>query len=100
MVDPSKRRVCKNELGVIYPNFLSFIAPVLHCSEIHVSTPLKREKQCLQKKNISDDNSGPKLKDATEEQNLYYPSQEDNDRIKNFGLAKSNGELLTSRVKE
>ena len=103
MVDPSKRRGGKNAPAIIYPDLLSSIAPVPHCSELPVPTPPKREQQCLQKKSSSEEHedTDPEFRDPTDERNPYYPNQEDiNDLIRDLGLTKSNGELLTSRLKQ
>ncbi|XP_076036895.1 uncharacterized protein LOC143022524 [Oratosquilla oratoria] len=103
MVDPSKRRGGKNAPAIIYPDLLSSIAPVPHCSELPVPTPPMREQQCLQKNSSSEEHedTDPEFRDATDDRNPYYPNQEDiNDLIRDLGLTKSNGELLTSRLKQ
>ncbi|XP_076053500.1 uncharacterized protein LOC143032522 [Oratosquilla oratoria] len=103
MVDPSKRRGGKNAPAIIYPHLLSSIAPVPHCSELPVPTPPMREQQCLQKNSSSEEHedTDPEFRDATDDRNPYYPNQEDiNDLIRDLGLTKSNGELLTSRLKQ
>ncbi|MGH0136926.1 UNVERIFIED_CONTAM: hypothetical protein FKN15_008500 [Acipenser sinensis] len=40
MVDPSKRRTGKNAPAITYPDLPSSIAPVPHCHELPVPTPL------------------------------------------------------------
>ena len=41
------------------------------------------------------------FRDATEESNSYYPNQEDlNDLIRDLGLSKLSGDLLTSKLKQ
>ncbi|XP_058890837.1 uncharacterized protein LOC131740095 [Acipenser ruthenus] len=106
MVDPSKRRTGKNAPAITYPDLPSSIAPVPHCHELPVPTPLEREQPSLEESSKSeseedvvdpDDN----FRGGAEERNPYYPNQKDlNDLIRDLGLTKSNAELLTSRLKQ
>ncbi|XP_045137465.1 uncharacterized protein LOC123519893 [Portunus trituberculatus] len=98
MVDPSKCRAGKK--CACY--HISSMAPVPHCSEVPVPTPPKREQKCLQKESSSEhEDTDPEFRDATDERNPYYPNQEDiNDLISDLVLRKSNGELLTLRLKQ
>ena len=43
MVDPTKRHTDKNAPQIVYPDIPSSVAPVLHCPELPISTPPKRD---------------------------------------------------------
>jgi len=43
MMDHTKRRTGKNAPQIVYPDIPSYIAPVPHCPELPVPTPLKRD---------------------------------------------------------
>src|SRR6218665_1500028 len=57
MVDPTKRRTCKNAPQIAYSDISSSIAPVSHCPELPVPTPPKRDQLF----------SGDRSKSASEE---------------------------------
>ncbi|XP_061421547.1 uncharacterized protein LOC133350810 [Lethenteron reissneri] len=93
MVDPSKRRTGKNAPAITYPN-------------LPVPTPLGREQRSLEESSKSESEEAVvdpdgNFRGGAEERNPYYPNKKDlNDLIKDFGLTKSNAELLTSRLKQ
>src|SRR6218665_1840215 len=45
MMDPAKRRTCKNSPQIVYPEIPSYIAPVPHCPDLPVPTPPKRDQR-------------------------------------------------------
>ena len=106
MVDPSKRRSGKNAPSVVYPDLPSSIAPVPHCSDLPVPSPPVREQLLSSEESTSMseeevEEEDPDYKGGAEDRNPYYPNQKDiNDLIRDLGLTKSNGELLTSRLKQ
>ena len=106
MVDPTKRRTGKNAPQIVYPDIPSSIAPVPHCPELPISTPLKRDQQSSGDSSKSDsveDIGDPDygFTDAVEGRRPYFPNQKNiNDLIRDVGLTKSNAELLTSRLKQ
>ena len=106
MVDPPKRHTGKNAPEIVYADIPSSIAPVLHCPELSISTPQKRDhpssgdsSKSDSEEDIGDPDNG--FTDAVEERRPYFPNQKDiSDLIRDLGLTKSNAELLTSRFKQ
>lgn len=102
MADPSKRRTGKNAPAIIYPDLPSSIAPVLHCPERPIPTPPDRKQSSSEEHSMSEskeDTGDPVYNFRAEERNPYYLNQKDlNDLIRDIGLTKSNGKLLTSGV--
>lgn len=83
-------------------NLLS-ITPMLHCHELSVSTPPRREQLSSEDDSNSDEDeiNDPDFRGAAEERNPYYPNQiELNDLTRDLALTKSNAELLPSRLKQ
>jgi hypothetical protein len=106
MVDPSKRRNGKNAPTIMYPDIPSSIAPLLHCTELPVPTPRMREQRSSEDSSKSESmedavDTNNNFRAGNDERNPYYPNQKDlNNLIRDLGLIKSNGELLTSRLKQ
>ena len=106
MVDPTKRCTGKNAPRIVYPDIPSFIAPVPHCLELPIPTPLKRGQPSSgdsSKSDSEEDIGDPdySFTDAVEERRPYLPNQKaTNDLIRDLGLTKSNAEILTSRLKQ
>jgi hypothetical protein len=106
MVDPSKRRTGKNAPAITYPDIPSSIAPVPHCPELPIPTPPEIQQPSSEDSSKSESEEGvidpdDNFRGGDDETNRYYPNQKDlNDLIRDLGLTKSNGELLTSRLKQ
>ena len=102
MVDPTKRCTGKNAPRIVYPDIPSFIAPVPHCLELPIPTPLKRGQPSSgdnSKSDSEEDIGDPdySFTDAVEERRPYFPNQKAiNDLIRDLGLTMSNAEILTS----
>ena len=106
MVDLTKRCTSKNAPQIVYPDIPPSIPLAPHCPELPIPTPLKRDhpssgdsSKLDSEEDIGDPDYG--FTDAVEERRPYFPNQKDiNHLIRDLGLAKSNAELLTSRLKQ
>ena len=87
----------------------TFLHPLPHCYTAlssPVPTPPVREQQSLEDSSKSESeedavDTDDNFRAGTEKRNSYYTNKKDlNDLIRDLGLTKSNGELLTSRLKQ
>ena len=105
VVDPSKRRFGKNAIAIVYPSIPSSIAPVPHSDQLPAPIPTRCQDPVSADESTADKND-IKIDDYVlnfnlEEKKPYYPNQKHlNDLIRDFGLTKSNAELLTTRLKQ
>ena len=105
MVDPSKRRTGKNAPAIVYPSIPSSIAPGPHSDQLPVPIPTRSQDPVSADEPATDEDDitidDYVLNSNLEEKIPYYSNQKDlNDLIRDFGLTKSNAELLTSRLKQ
>ncbi|XP_061411219.1 uncharacterized protein LOC133344908 isoform X2 [Lethenteron reissneri] len=80
MVDPSKRWTSKNAPAITYPDLPLSIAPVPHCHELPVPTPLEREQPFLEESSKSESEEDvvdpdENFRGGAEERNPYYRNQ-------------------------